>query len=52
MNTLIRAVRPWGQALSDATIAAGETGKLQRRPPTPSGGDVLRILARRRRPPQ
>ncbi|MFF2843435.1 amidohydrolase family protein [Paenarthrobacter sp. NPDC057981] len=26
MNTLIRAVRPWGQALSDVTLAAGEAG--------------------------
>ena len=26
MNTLIRAVRPWGQALSDVTIVAGEAG--------------------------
>ncbi|RAX45642.1 N-isopropylammelide isopropylaminohydrolase [Arthrobacter sp. AQ5-06] len=26
MNTLIRAVRPWGQALSDVSIAAGKTG--------------------------
>jgi cytosine deaminase len=26
LNTLIRAVRPWGQALSDVTIVAGETG--------------------------
>lgn len=26
MNTLIRAVRPWGQALSDVTLVAGEAG--------------------------
>ncbi|MGJ3192771.1 amidohydrolase family protein [Paenarthrobacter nitroguajacolicus] len=26
MNTLIRAARPWGQALSDVTIVAGEAG--------------------------
>lgn len=26
MNTLIRAVRPWGQALSDVTVAAGAAG--------------------------
>jgi len=26
LNTLIRAVRPWGQALSDVTLVAGEAG--------------------------
>jgi len=26
LNTLIRAVRPWGQALSDVTVSAGEAG--------------------------
>ena len=26
MNTLIRAVRPWGNALSDVTLVAGEAG--------------------------
>ena len=26
MNTLIRAVRPWGQDLSDVTLVAGEGG--------------------------
>src|SRR4029453_9442256 len=26
LNTLVRAVRPWGQALSDVTLVAGEAG--------------------------
>ncbi|UXM92611.1 amidohydrolase family protein [Paenarthrobacter sp. JL.01a] len=37
MNTLIRAVRPWGQALSDVTLAAGEAGDAE------SGGKITAV---------
>ncbi|MFJ4229631.1 amidohydrolase family protein [Paenarthrobacter nicotinovorans] len=37
MKTLIRAVRPWGQALSDVTLAAGEAGDSE------SGGKITAV---------
>ncbi|MFC8041578.1 amidohydrolase family protein [Paenarthrobacter sp. NPDC057355] len=37
MNTLIRAARPWGQALSDVMIAAGETGGAE------AGGKITAV---------
>ncbi|MFK4299375.1 cytosine deaminase [Arthrobacter sp. GAS37] len=48
MNTLIRAVRPWGQALSDVLITDGKITGVEPHDPTRAAGDATVVEGRGR----